>query len=102
MLEKSWLKSKRGPDKIQHKSEYVGKRKQFDKCVQKAKRKFQLDEHKRLSEKLLNTDNPKEFWPRIGGIEMANERKPKITLEVRDDPGNLLTYKKRSYRQMEK
>ena len=94
MLEKSWLKSKRGPDKTLHKSEYVGKRKQFDKCVQKAKRKFQLDEQKRLSEKLLNTDNPKKFWRRIGEIGMANERKPKIPLEVIDDAGNLLTNKK--------
>ena len=80
--------------KIQHKSEYVGKRKQFDKCVQQAKRKFQLDEQKRLSEKLLNTDNPKEFWRRIGDIGMANERKPKIPLEVIDDAGNMLINKK--------
>ena len=60
----------------------------------KAKRKFQLDEQKRLSEKLLNTDNPKEFWRRIGEIGMANERKPQIPLEVIDDAGNLLTNKK--------
>ena len=59
----------------------------------KAKRKFQLDEQKRLGEKLLNSDNPTEFWRKIGEIGMANERKPKIPLEVTDDDGNLLTNK---------
>ena len=56
-------------------------------------RKFQLEQQKRLSEKLLNCDNPKEFWRKIGEIGMANDRKPNIPLEAIDDDGNLLTYK---------
>ena len=75
------------------KNDYACKRKHFDKCVKKAKRKFQLDEQKRLGEKPLNSDNPKECWRKIGEIGMANERKQKIPLEVIDDDGNLLTNK---------
>ena len=75
-FEKEWLKSKSTRDRKRYKNDYDCKRKHFDKCVQKAKRKFQLDEQKRLGEKLLNSDNPKEFWRKIGEIGMANERKP--------------------------
>ena len=92
-LEKAYLNSKSLHDKRRNKNDFNCKRKSFDKCVRKAKRKFQLEQQKRLSEKLLSCDNPKEFWRKIGEIGTANDRKPNIPLEAIDDDGNLLTNK---------
>ena len=100
-LEKSWLNSKSLHDKRRNKNDFNCKRKSFDKCVRKAKPKFQLEQQKQLSEKLLNCDNPKEFWRKIGEIGMANDRKPNIPLEAIDDDGNLLTDKMEVIEKME-
>ena len=61
----------------------------FDKQNRKCKRNFQLNEQSRLEAKLLNNDNPKEFWKKIGEIGMANDRKLKIPLEVYDENGHI-------------
>ena len=59
---------------------YVNTRKMFDKRVNRDKRQHWYTVQEGL---VHNTDNPKEFWRKIGKIGVGSERRNKIPMEVK-------------------
>lgn len=84
--EKLMLRST-GTAKRRYRDSFNTKRKLFDKCVQREKRKYWYHKQEEL-ESITDTDN-KEFWKSIGRIGVGGERKKNIPMEVTLENGNV-------------
>ena len=83
--EKEWLKYQGAtPTKCRFRQKYCYLRRNFDKMLRKAKRRYQLAEQQSLRDKLFNIENPRDFWTEIGKLGMSNDRKSRIPFEVLD------------------
>ena len=69
------------------KSVFILKRKEFDKAVRKAKRKFKKTNDDDLIE--FQTKDQREFWKKNGSIGVANERQSLIPMQVETDNGDI-------------
>ena len=74
--ENEWIKAQGNIRKHLHHS-YTQKRKIFDKSVQKVKRQYWYSSQEEL---LDSTNNPKEFWRKIGKIGVGTERQNVIPM----------------------
>ena len=88
--EKLWLKCKNSTEKSIRKQVYVEKRKYFDKCVQRRKRKYWKEKQTEL---LNSCENSDIFWKTIGKIGIGNERNKKIPIEIVSENGETSTSK---------
>ena len=90
--EKAWLSCKgSGACRRRLKEAYCNARKCFDRLNRKHKRQYQLQIQSELQDKLLNTNNCKDFWKDIGKLGMANDRKSKIPFEIIGNTGEIIT-----------
>ena len=64
MNERQWLREKNNLQKQRLKSVLISKRKEFDKAVRKAKRKFKKTNDDYLIE--FQTKDQHEFWKKLG------------------------------------
>ena len=69
------------------KSVFISKRKEFDKAVRKAKRKFKKTNDDDLIK--FQTKDQREFWRKEGSIGVANERQSLIPMQVETDNGDI-------------
>ncbi|CAG2218392.1 unnamed protein product [Mytilus edulis] len=87
--EKVWLKCKIcGPKKKHLREHFVTARNDFDKLLRKEKRNYQLRQQKELFD-LSKESNTRDFWPKIGKLGIAKDRRDKIPMEVRLPNGNI-------------
>lgn len=85
--EKLWLNANGTGDRRALKAEYVSARKTFDRAVQRTKRFYQYSlQREVLTEGVTNDTN---FWKSIGKLDINQERKMKIPMEVLTDEGTV-------------
>ncbi len=89
--EREWSKVV-GVEKIRLKANMRAAQKVFDKQVNNAKRAYWQKNQEELMQ--LNSPDPKEFWKRIGKIDMAVERRTNIPWEVVNEEGLIVTYER--------
>ena len=87
VAENEYLASKQLSLKSQLRKNFIDKRKDFDRCVQRAKRQYWLQSQQDLIN--INDNNPKEFWKRIGKTGIGNERQRTIPNEIVQDDGTI-------------
>ena len=86
--EKQWLKGQANKPVL--KSKFISLQKQFDREVQKTKRRFWYKQQLDLEE--LSDKPPEDFWKTIGKIGIAQKREgSRMPKDVRDSNGNILT-----------
>lgn len=78
--EKSWRRCRDNRQTQILKGEFNRKRKEFDRCLRKTRRKHQLDKQERLMETCDN--DPMMFWKELDKIGIAGDRKQRIPMEV--------------------
>ena len=85
--EKDYLKYQ-GPKrvKIEKRSVYLMKQRDFDKAVKKTKRKYTTQKHTEIEE--LQTSDPRKFWDHLNNLDPKSKKT--IPVEVYDDTGNII------------
>ena len=84
--EKAWHRTN-GRDKHKLRADFVQKRRELDKQVQRAKREYWYQQQRDLLS--MNSNDPKSFWKKIGHISVGNERKQPVPEEVIYEDGSV-------------
>ena len=84
--EKAWHRTN-GKDKHKLRADFVQKRRELDKQVQRAKREYWYQQQRDLLS--MNSNDPKSFWKKIGHIGVGNERKQPVPEEVIYEDGSV-------------
>ena len=85
--ETAWLKCKNNGMKTIQKQQYVKKRKEFDRCVQRRKRQYWVEKQNELLNACENSDI---FWKTIGKTGIGNERNRTIPMEIISENGDVI------------
>ena len=72
--------------KIEKRSVYLMKQRNFDKAVKRTKRKYTTQKHTEIEE--LQTSDPRKFWDHLNNL--GPKSKKTIPVEVYDDTGNII------------
>ena len=80
--EKSWLSCKLAFDMKRLREEHCFKRREFNKLLRRAKRRYQIQQQQKMHDELHDTENPRSFWKDIGKLGLARERKSCIPMEI--------------------
>ena len=89
IAEKQWLKCKDTGEKKQLRIVYISKRKEFDKTVQKAKRRYWYDMQTNLVK--TSEENPQMFWKTIGKVGVAFDKRKQIPMEIVGHNGEIIS-----------
>ena len=84
--EKNMLKSQ-GLERQRHRNRFKEKRKLFDKEVQGAKRKYWKQQQTELGN--ITDCNQRDFWKKIGKVDIGQERNKMIPKEIVLEDGSL-------------
>ena len=92
VAERRWSRAY-GQIKARLKADKCAAQRQFDKCVQSTKRTWWRQQQELLL--AMQTDQPGEFWKRIGELGVAQNRKKNIPWEVVLEDGTIVTDKQK-------
>ena len=85
--EKAWHRTN-DRDKHKLRADFVQKKRELNKQVQRAKREYWYQQQRDLLS--MNSNDPKSFWKKIGHIGVGNERKQPVPEEVIYEDGQCL------------
>ena len=87
VAEKNWRRCTGISNRSHFKEIFIKKSKLFNREKQQAKRRYWKEQQDDLV--LLQSAYPKSFWEQIGKLGVANERKQRIPLEVKNPDGSI-------------